>query len=82
MLQVNTTNRILIDGKPTGLVLVQRASGTVIYTPENKIAGIAYREHQMPEQRYSAAHDAPASGVAGCAKLEADIRLLLASLKD
>lgn len=76
MIQVDTTNRILIDGQPTGLAIAQRQDGTVIYTPEGVTT--AYRAHNMPHARYSTAHDAPASGAAGRSQLEADIRALLA----
>lgn len=82
MIQIDTANRIILDGQQTGLALVQRASGTVIYTPESKSGGTAYREHKMPEVRYSTAHDAPASGAAGRAALEEHIRSLLSSLSN
>ena len=75
MLTVDITNRISINGQPTGLALTQRRDGTVIYTPEG--IGRAYAEHKMPHARYSTAHDAPASGAAGRAQLEADIVALL-----
>jgi hypothetical protein len=75
MLTIDTSNRISINGQPTGLALTQRREGTVIYTPEG--IGRAYAEHKMPHARYSTAHDAPASGAAGRAQLEADIVALL-----
>lgn len=78
MIQIDTSNRIRIDGRDTGLALTQRASGTVIYTPEGSSA---YREHKMPHARYSTAHDAPASGAAGRAQLESDVRALLERLR-
>lgn len=78
MIQIDTSNRIRIDGRDTGLALTQRASGTVIYTPEGRTG--AYREHKMPHARYSTAHDAPASGAAGRAQLEIDVRALLQQL--
>lgn len=80
MIQIDTANRIRIDGVDTGLALAQRASGTVIYTPEG--VSTRYAEHKMPHARYSTAHDAPASGAAGRAQLEADVRALLARLHD
>lgn len=80
MIQIDTANRIILDGHQTGLALVQRASGTVIYTPESKVGGTAYREHKMPEVRYSTAHDTPASGAAGRALLEDHIRALLVAM--
>lgn len=81
MIQIDTANRIILDGQQTGLALIQRASGTVIYTPESKASETAYREHTMPEPRYSTAHDSPASGAAGRAALEQHVRALLESLR-
>lgn len=79
-LQIDTANRIRIDGKDTGLALSQTREGTIVYTPESRASGRAYKAHPMPHKRYSAAHDAPASGAAGRAQLEADVRALLSSL--
>lgn len=81
MLQIATTNALMIDGKSIGLSLVQRRDGSVVYTPESRLSGRSYREHKMPHERYSTAHDAPASGAAGRAQLEADLRELLARLE-
>ena len=81
MIQIDASNRIVLDGRDTGLALVQRASGTVIYTPESRASGAQYREHKMPHARYSTAHDAPASGAAGRAQLESDVRALLERLR-
>jgi len=80
-LQIDGNHRIILDGETVGLCLVQRASGTVIFTPENRALGRTYREHKMPHFRYSTAHDAPASGAAGRVQLEADLRALLARLR-
>lgn len=88
MLQIDTANRIIIDGRDTGLALTQRRDGTVVYTPET--AGQKYREHKMPHARYSAAHDNPKPmhaspelaakfQTAGRAQLEADVLALLAT---
>lgn len=79
MLTIDNSSRISINGQSTGLALTQRRERTVIYTPEG--AGRAYAEHKMPHARYSTAHDAPASGAAGRAQLEADLRELLARLE-
>ncbi len=76
-LQVDTRGAIIIDGQDTGLGLSQRKDGSVVYTRER--VGVRYMEHTMPHARYSAAYDAPASGAAGSAQLEADIRALLAT---
>lgn len=82
MLQHATDNSLILDGRDTGLKLTQRRDGTVIYTPASYSNGRAYREHQMPHARYSTAHDAPATGAAGRAQLEADVRALLARLEN
>ena len=77
MIQITATNQIIIDGQMTSLHLTQRSDGTVIYSAD--AGGKNYREYKMPHQRYSTAHDSPASGAAGRSQLEADIRALLAS---
>ena len=64
MLQIDTENNILINGRNTGLKLEQRREGTVIYTPEikgieNDSVSSVYKEHKMPHARYSAVHDNP-----------------------
>ena len=76
-IQIASNKTIYLDGQPTRLALAQRQDRTVIYSPGG--AGIDYTEHAMPHARYSAVHDAPASGVAGRAQLEADLRELLAA---
>ena len=88
MLQIDTSDSILIDGRDTGLKLTQRRDCTVVYTPESVIGGRKYQEHKMPYARYSSAHDAPSKPgqsynpnvTAGRAQLEADVRALLATL--
>lgn len=87
MLQIDTSDSILIDGRNTGLKLTQRRDGTVVYTPESVISGRKYQEHKMPYARYSAAHDAPSKPnqpydpkvSAGRAQLETDVMNLLAN---
>lgn len=79
MLQIDTSDSILIDGRDTGLKVTQRRDGTVVYTPESVISGRKYQEHKMPHARYSTAHDSPASGAAGRIQFEADIRALMAA---
>jgi hypothetical protein len=81
MLQHATDNSLIIDGRDTGLKLTQRQDGTIVYTPDNRLRGQAYKQHQMPHKRYSVAHDAPASGAAGRSQLEADLRELMARLE-
>ena len=88
MLQHATDNSLILDGKTTGLKAAQRREGTVVYTPESRLSGQAYREHAMPHTRYSLSHDSPIdprtglpTGAAGRAQFEADLRDLLARLQ-
>lgn len=78
--QIAENNEVLLDGKRIGLSVVQRADKTLVYTPECRITGRAYAEHEMPQVRYALSHDKPASGVAGASEFEADIRVLLKQL--
>lgn len=80
MLQITNNNTLLIDGKSIGLSLVQCREGTIVYSPESRLSGRAYREHKMPHRRYSTAHDTPASGTAGLVQLESDLRELISRL--
>lgn len=75
---IDSANRIAIDNIQTGLAVTQNANGTIVYTPE----GIAtrYKEHKMPHQRYSLAHDNPASGVPGRTQFELDVKFILAQM--
>jgi hypothetical protein len=61
--------------------VTQRREGSVVYTPECIIIGRKYQEHTMPHARYSTAHDKTASGAAGRAQFEADVRELVARLE-
>jgi hypothetical protein len=70
---------ILLDGQSTGLSVTQKKDRTVVYVPESRISGVRYKEFQMPSARYSLAHDAPASGVAGRADFERDLKALIES---
>lgn len=74
---INSNNSIIIDGENTGLYVTQRASGTVVYSASH--GGRNYKEHQMPQTRYSLAHTAPTSGAAGLGQFEADLRALIAT---
>lgn len=69
------TNEIMIDGQRSGFRVTQRKGGTVVYSCDS--FGNNYREHPMPHARYALSHDHPASGAAGRAQFEADIRHLL-----
>ena len=73
MLQVNTINEILIDGKVTQY--------TVHQTPvETAVVCYATGEPvwcSMPHRRYSLVHDAPDSGNPGRAQFERDFLALI-----
>lgn len=84
MIHQAADNSLILDGRDTGLKLTQRRDGSVVYTPENRLRGQAYKEHRMPHARYSLGHDAPTdprtglpTGSAGRAQLEIDLRELL-----
>ena len=68
-LQINTHNQILIEGERTGLSVKQDAHGTVV----THCYGSELFTVPMPQVRYSLAHDAPASGVAGRSQFEIDV---------
>lgn len=85
-MNIYTDNEIEIDGVKTGLKVTQTGKGTVVYTPERfdfskSIWMDNYKEHQMPHQRYSLAHDKPASGIAGRTQFESDVRVLIKRLQ-
>lgn len=80
MIQIDTTKRIVRDGRRTSLAVTRKGGATAIYTPESRLNGQADVEHRMPLQRYSLVHDAPASGVAGRAAFETDVKALLLTL--
>ena len=77
-IQIDHTNRLIINGQHIGLAIAQRREGSVIYTPEG--VNTKYMEHPMPHRRYSTAHDAPASGAAGRGQLEIDVLDLIKNL--
>lgn len=81
MITIYENGDISISGRSTGLAVGQRADRTLVYTKESVFTKAKYKEHTMPHQRYSLAHDAPASGVAGRAQFEADVLALIGSLK-
>lgn len=81
-IKITSSNGIELDGKPINLSVTQAREGTIVYRPENRISGVLYVEYKMPHQRYSLAHDRPASGNPGRAQFENDIRALWASIQD
>ena len=83
-MNIAENGRISINGQFTGLGVTQAKEGTVVYTVETynrftNLDGAKYKTHQMPQVRYSLAHDKPASGAAGRADFERDLLALIAS---
>jgi hypothetical protein len=74
---------ISLDGVDTRISVAQAREGTRVFYREipdfvNPMqVKRKYEEIVMPHPRYSLAHDAPASGVAGRAQFEADLRNFL-----
>lgn len=73
MFTINSNGSISLSGNQTGLAVTQDARGTIVYTVESKFSGVSYKEHDMPHSRYSLAHNAPTSGVAGRDDFERDL---------
>ena len=71
MIQINTSNEILIDGALCGLSAKQTRRATQVYRRGGPLT-IA-----MPHKRYSLTADRTNPGVAGLTKFEADIRAVL-----
>ena len=69
MIQIDTANCILIDGKQTGLRVAQHLAGSTIYKPET--ASSSFAEIRMPKSRYTLSTEA------GRAEFEADIKSVL-----
>ena len=80
MIEIHSSGSIKLDGQSTGLSVTQKSDRTVVYVPESRSSGVRYKEFQMPADRYSLAHDAPASGVAGRGDFERDLRSILLDL--
>jgi hypothetical protein len=78
MLQIDTVGRIIINKTLTGVGVRQRPDCTEVYLLTLPEIGQQYEVLKMPQRRYSTAHPAPDSGVAGCDQLEADIVAVLA----
>lgn len=79
MLQIDSTNTIILDGQRTAFAVTQKSTGTVVYTKEDRTAGTKYCEHQMPHARYMlAATGVSAKGAPGLDQFEADFKRLIA----
>lgn len=79
MITVYTNGNLSLDGKDTGLGVVQRKEGTEVFVRET--LGTKYRKIVMPHARYSLAHNAPASRVPGRTQFEDDVRAALGALR-
>jgi hypothetical protein len=51
MIQIDTTSRIVINGKPTGLAVRQAIHGSIVYKAET--AFTPYAEVKLPKNRYT-----------------------------
>lgn len=71
MIQIDTTNRIVIDGKPSGLAVAQHLAGSTVYKPETSTS--AFQEIRMPKSRYTLSTEA------GRNEFETDIKAVLAA---
>jgi len=69
MLQIDNTNRVLLDGQPTGFSVIQTAEKTKVYSWSSGEP----LEIDMPLVRYSLSCNKPASGVAGLSDFEKDL---------
>ena len=70
-MKLYTNGMIEIDDEWIGLYVYQDQAGTRVL---DKSANVV----KMPQDRYALSHDHPASGVAGRAQFEQDIRNLFA----
>ena len=79
---ISTSGRISVGSADTGYGVKQTTRGTVVYVtdlgPVARARGAfdgvkaGRKAITLPHNRYSLAHDAPASGVPGAAQFEAD----------
>jgi hypothetical protein len=76
MLQINTHNEIIVDGKNTGMTVKQTSEKTLVrFYYHSEVF-----ELPMRHKRYSLVTDNPASGIAGLSQFEKDIREYLVEL--
>jgi hypothetical protein len=80
-IKIFSDDSIHLDGANTGFKIAQRATKTVIYSPECTVNGKAYMEHAMPFNRYSTACDIPSSGNPGLSQLETDVKGLMREMQ-
>lgn len=76
MLQINTRNEIILDGQNTRITVKQTADGTLV----RYYYGSEVFTYDMPHKTYSLACDNPASGIAGRAQFERDIKQIIGVL--
>lgn len=72
-----TNGFLSLDGNDTGLGVSQVQEGTIVFKREKLDGSQKYEVVPMPHSRYALSHDKPASGAAGRAQFEADLRQLL-----
>lgn len=74
MIQIDTTNRIILNGQPTGLAVRQAIHGSIIYRAET--ASTPYEEINLPKTRYTLSTEQ------GQAEFERDLVTVLAQSND
>lgn len=67
MIEVSSTNEILLNGVPTGYWVIQHVEGTHVFVPGGG-------RLEMPTERYCLPADQPSAGVPGPEQFEADFR--------
>jgi hypothetical protein len=71
MIQIDTSNSIIIDGVTSKLCVVQNINGTRVYA---RSTGEAMA---MPSARYNLTTDRTVQGVSGVSEFEADIKNMI-----
>ena len=74
-IQIYTNGNIDIDNQSTGLSVYQERTGTTVVVVDTG------RKIELPINRYALSCDKPASGAAGRADFERDLRAVLAQEK-
>lgn len=73
-LEISENGAIFLDHADTGLSVCQTRAGTEVY---RRTGDGLYERLPLPRERYALSTDAPASGVAGLADFERDVRALI-----
>lgn len=78
MLQISTTNHVILDGKDSGLGVRQDQDGTKVYRrcvlSARGAVAVPYQEFRLPKNRYQLAGGKPNDGVGSIKEFEDDVR--------